>query len=353
MTNDFDAIDFLTDTGLLADPYPYYDHLRGQCPVLPTAHRDVVAVTGYEAVSEICRNTDDFSNCITVFGPFTEFSEPFEGDDIGDIIERHRHELPMNEHMVTMDPPMHTRERALLMRLITPKRLQENEEFMWRLADQLIEPIIAAGRCEFIAELSQPFAMLAVADLLGVPEKDHEKFRRGFGLMSSGTGGMSGDAEWGELNSMSWLDDSFIAYVEDRRRSPRHDVLTDLALAKYPDGSTPAVLAVVRTATFLFTAGQETSARLLAQALRFIAGDQELQDHLRHDPSLDAEHDRGDVAHREPGQDRLPAHQTHDERRRRGHRRGHAGHDAPRRGQPRPGPLRVPRRVPCRPAERP
>ena len=42
----------------------------------------------------------------------------------------------MHEHMVTMDPPDHTRERALLMRLITPKRLKDNEEFVWRLADR-------------------------------------------------------------------------------------------------------------------------------------------------------------------------------------------------------------------------
>ena len=55
-------------------------------------------------------------------------------------------------------------------------------------------------------------------------------------------------------------------YIEDRRREPRKDVLTDLALATYPDGTTPEVTAVVRTATFLFAAGQETTARLLAAA---------------------------------------------------------------------------------------
>ena len=70
-------------------------------------------------------------------------------------------------------------------------------------------------------------------------------------------------------------------YVEDRRREPRKDVLTDLALATYPDGSTPDVTAVVRTATFLFAAGQETTARLLATALKCLAEQPELQDELR------------------------------------------------------------------------
>ena len=58
-------------------------------------------------------------------------------------------------------------------------------------------------------------------------------------------------------------------------------MLTDLALAKYPDGSTPDVAAVVRTATFLFAAGQETTARLLATGLKYLAEYPELQDELR------------------------------------------------------------------------
>src|SRR5207248_8823113 len=82
-------------------------------------------------------------------------------------------------------------------------------------------------------------------------------------------------------NPLAWLDDWFTAYIEDRRREPRRDVLTDLALATYPDGSTPEVTAVVRTATFLFAAGQETTARLLAAALRHLAEHPELQDELR------------------------------------------------------------------------
>jgi cytochrome P450 len=60
-------------------------------------------------------------------------------------------------------------------------------------------------------------------------------------------------------------------------------VLTDLALATYPDGSTPDVLSVVRTATFLFAAGQETTARLLAAAVKHLAEHPELQDELRAD----------------------------------------------------------------------
>jgi cytochrome P450 len=167
-----------------------------------------------------------------------------------------------------------------MMRLITPKRLKENESFMWRLADQQLDEFASDGRCEFIRAYTQPFAMLVVADLLGVPEAQHQQFRDGFGL-SNAPGKIGAGAGEGKLNALEWLDEWFTRYIEDRRREPRRDVLTDLALAKYPDGSTPDVTAVVRTATFLFAAGQETTARLLATALKYLAEYPELQDELR------------------------------------------------------------------------
>lgn len=181
---DWTTIDFFNDDSLVDDPYPYFDELRAQCPVLHLPHLGVVAVTGYEEISEIYRDNETFSSCNSVVGPFAMFPVPLEGDDVSDIVAEHRTALPMHEHMVTMDPPEHSRERALLMRLITPRRLKDNEAFMSRLADEMVDDLLAAGRVEFIRAYSQPFAMLVVADLLGVPEEDHDRFKEGFGPAS-------------------------------------------------------------------------------------------------------------------------------------------------------------------------
>jgi len=281
---DWRTIDYFTDDSLIEDPYAYFDELRDECPVLKLPHLGVVAVTGYDEASEVYREVDSFSSCNSVVGPFATFPVPLEGDDVSDIIDRYRDQLPMHEHMVTMDPPEHTRQRALLMRLLTPKRLKDNEAFMWRLADRQLDEFVADGHCEFISAYTQPFAMLTVADVLGVPEADHQRFREGFGLI--GTVGKVGAGEGGNPNAnpLSWLDEWFAHYIEERRREPRKDVLTDLALATYPDGSIPEVTNVVRTATFLFAAGQETTARLLAAALKHLAEHPEIQDELRAEP---------------------------------------------------------------------
>jgi cytochrome P450 len=284
MLSDWQTIDFFFDESLVEDPYPYFDELRDQCPVLALPHLGVVAVTGYDESFEVYRDVENFSSCNSVVGPFANFPVPLEGDDVSDIVDRYRDQLPMHEHMVTMDPPEHTRERALLMRLITPKRLKSNEEFIWRLCDQQLDEFIPDGHCQFISAFTQPFAMLVVADLLGVPEEDHQRFREGFGLAANPGEVGAGQEGNPEENPLSWLDAAFIEYVEDRRSTPRQDVLTDLALATYPDGSIPEVTSVVRTATFLFAAGQETSARLLAAALKYLAENPELQDQLRADP---------------------------------------------------------------------
>ena len=273
---------WFADESVAQDPYPFLKALRSQCPVQPTPHHDVVAVTGYAEVSEILRQHDTFSACNTVVGPFAHFPEPLAGDDVSELIARYRHLLPQNEHMVTMDQPDHTRERALLMRLLTPRRLRENEEFIFRLADQQLDPILSAGHCEFIGEYASPLATLVIAELLGVPEEDFDQVRSGFGLMGGGTGDLHEPAtKPSYTDSLAWLDGTFTAYIADRRRNPRDDVMSGLALAKYPDGSTPEVIAAVRTATFLFAAGQETSARMLAQAVRYLAEDPALQNELR------------------------------------------------------------------------
>src|SRR5882724_4362079 len=184
---DFDAIDFFRARPLYQDPHPYYEYLRAHGPVWREPHRDVVMVTGYDEAIAVLNDTANFSNCNAVSGPFVPFPVPFEGDDVSATIERYRDTLPFSDQLPTFDPPKHTAHRALLMRLITPKRLKENEAFMWRLADRQLDEFLAVGECEIIAQFASPFALLVIADLLGVPEEDHKAFRAQMGRSELGS----------------------------------------------------------------------------------------------------------------------------------------------------------------------
>ncbi|OBG26068.1 cytochrome P450 [Mycobacterium sp. 852002-51057_SCH5723018] len=280
--SDFESVDFFTDASLIPDPYSYFDHLRGRCPVLPQPEHGVVTVTGHREALAVYKDSA-FSSCVSVAGPFSGLPFEPQGDDIGELIERHRSQIPMSEHIVTQDPPDHTKTRGLLSRLLTPKRLKENEDFMWRLADAQLDEFVSRGTCEFLDEYARPFSGLVIADLLGVPPEDHQEFRIVFSGQVAGS--IEDDSVTRAHNPLEWLDEKFTAYITERRREPRSDVLTELAQAKYPDGSTPEVIDVVRLATFLFAAGQETTTKLLSFGMRMIAESAEIQASLRDDRS--------------------------------------------------------------------
>lgn len=280
--SEFESVDFFSDPSLIPDPYPYFDHLRNRCPVLPRSDQGVMAITGHQEALAVYKDPA-LSSCVSVAGPFSGLPFEPEGDDIGSLIEQHRSQIPMSEHIVTQDPPEHTRTRGLLSRLLTPRRLKENEDFMWRLADQQLDEFLSRGDCEFLDEYARPFSGLVIADLLGVPTEDHEEFRDVFSGKFSG--GIEDDAMTRAHNPLEYLDEKFTAHIAERRRQPREDVLTELAQAKYPDGSTPEVIDVVRLATFLFAAGQETTTKLLSFGIRMIAENPELQKLLREDRS--------------------------------------------------------------------
>lgn len=278
---DFEAVDFFTDESLVADPYPYFDYLRSKCPVAPASPYGVLAVTGYEEALAVYKDPA-FSSCVSVAGPFSGMPFGPGGDDVTDLIEEHRASVPMAEHITSQDPPLHTRTRGLLNKLITPKRLKENEDFMWRLADQQLDKFIDHGKAEFLADYAKPFSLLVIADLLGVPPEDHEEFKAAFALETVGELGKETPTSH---NPLDWLNDKFYGYIEDRRRGPRDDVLTELAQAKYPDGSIPEIVDVMNVSTFLFAAGTETTTKLVSSAVRIIGENPEFEAALRDDRS--------------------------------------------------------------------
>ncbi|HET9731708.1 MAG TPA: cytochrome P450 [Acidimicrobiales bacterium] len=276
--SDFAGTDYFTDPSLVEDPYGYYEHLRAQGPVCREPHQGTYAVTGYDEAVAVYRDDDTFSSCNSVGGPFPGLPVEAEGDDISDLIEAHRHVFPLSDNFATFDPPKHTAYRGLMLRLITPRRLRENEEFMRRMARRHLDSFIDAGRCEFVDDYAHPLSLLVVADFLGVPEEDHARFRRGFDAPKP-VGSLEGGTYSGA--HVSFLEESFSRYVEDRRRRPRPDALTKLAQATFPDGTLPEVADVVKMASLIFAAGQGTTVHLLGMAMVFLAEHPELQGQLR------------------------------------------------------------------------
>ena len=277
--------DLFTDPGLVQDPAPYYSELRQHGPVVREPHHGVFLVSGLEAILGIYADLDSFSAVVAPLGPFVQLPEVAPGETLADVVARGRHEIPLSDQLPALDPPEHTRHRAMLKRLFTPNRLKENEEFMSDLADRMIDELVDLGKVEFCSAYAGPFSMLVIADLLGVPAEDHETL----------VGWLQGDSDQKNLAGTSRASRSgaevlarlypyFTRYIEARRASPGDDVMTRLATVRFPDGALPEVADVVKLAVILFAAGQETTARLLATGMRILAERPLLADELRAQP---------------------------------------------------------------------
>jgi cytochrome P450 family 150 subfamily A5 len=277
-TADYAGVDFFRDQEVFQNPYPYYDWVREQGRVWHDPKWDVWFVTGYDEAISVYHDQVTWSNCNTVAGPFFKFSVPLEGDDVSDIIEAHRDELPFSDQLPSFDPPRHTAHRGLLMRLITPKRLKENEEYMWGLADDVMDEFYADGECEFVLQYTLPFTLMVIADLLGVPEEDRDEFRAN--LVHKVRPAKL------EHKPLGYLYDRFTQYIEDRRANPRDDIMTEMAHATFPDGTLPPVEDVMKIASNLFAAGGETTARLMSTSFRMLGDRPDVQQQLRDNPDL-------------------------------------------------------------------
>jgi cytochrome P450 len=277
--------DYFSDHSILRDPYAFFEDMRAMGPVHRQQRRGVVFVTGFKESIEVLNNTDDFSSVISAPGAGAPL--PFEpaGDDITGQLEQHRPKMMAANLLVTYDGTKHAAARSLLTKLFTPSRLKSNEAYMQEYGDQLAREVAAKGHCELINDIATPYVTLVIADLLGVPAEDRDLFRK---IIDAGP--PPGDLDTVDKPQSSEvvtrLAEYFVRYIQDRRDNPRADILTEFANAKFPDGSTPELMETVFAAVFLFGAGQDTSAKLIGNAMRFIVESPELQRTLRANRSL-------------------------------------------------------------------
>jgi len=281
---------FGNDPDLIRDPAPWFEAARAHGPVWQEPFQGVFIVTGHEEYIQVASDTDNFSNLVVSFGPFTGATFEADGrEDISELLEERRAQIPLNNMLITFDPPKHTDHRALLRRLLTPRRVAENEEFMLRCAHELIDSFVADGTVEFNRQFAGPYTLLVVADLLGVPDEDKPQllgyFQRGEG---QGVSGRSLEEELAEHGGgiVEHIASMFERYVHERRAKPRDDIVTAIATATFPDGSLPEVEDLVALAYMLTAAGQETTAKFLCSAMCHLIHDPHLMKRLRGDRSL-------------------------------------------------------------------
>ena len=278
--------DYFTDYEILKDPYAFFNALREFGPVYQPPGKDYYIVTGFEEALEVLRNHDTFSAIISLQGAGAPLPFTPEGSDINGQIDIHRQQFIGWDQVVNMDDDRHTKLRALINTLFVPSRLKASEEFIEAYCEEMVGKAVTDGKVDLIEAIATPFVTMVVADLLGVPMEDRQIFMDAIAAAPP-PGSLEGHNPMeGENHPFAVMGKYFYGYVADRRANPRDDILTELAHAKYSDGTTPEVYDIVQLGMFMFGAGQDTSAKLLGNSMKYLVERPELQAQLRADPSL-------------------------------------------------------------------
>ena len=269
---------------VIADPAPFYARMRKEQPVFRVPGAGFYLVTRYEDVVAATRDTGTFSN---------RFHSP--GLALGRGSEAIQAELeailaggyPRTPTLLTNDPPAHTRFRRLVSRAFTPRRVASWTAEIDRLCDELIGRFAGRGSVELVSEFAVPLPIGVIADALGVPRDMQPTFRRWTDDSTDLIGAdVTDERRLAAARGLVEFQHYFAAELDDRRRHPRDDFLTDLVQASVdgdeaePDAEeislddtrpldTPEMLSILHQ---LLVAGNETTTTLLAESMRLLVG---------------------------------------------------------------------------------
>jgi cytochrome P450 len=275
--------DFYSDPALIEEPRGYFELMRAQGTVAREPYHGTLMVTGYDEALEVLNDRNGvYSNACSVVGPIPGL--PFEPQphDITAQLAEHRGTMAWADHLVCMDGKRHAEHRMLVGSLLTYKRLKQNEEYLYQLADRMIDGFIGKGACAVMPEYAHATTTYAISDLLGIPDDDRAELLELIGAPPSQIGGDA--AHKIGPDPLIFMKPRFDQYLRERMEAPRGDLMSEMVQARFKDGSQPDLDTLSNLARFLFGAGQDTTSRLIAMGLLILSENPALQEQLRREP---------------------------------------------------------------------
>ena len=208
----------------------------------------------------------------------------------------HEQEARAGRSLLAMDPPQHRQYRNLVSPSFTPRALSRLSDRITTITQELLDDICSAGHLDVVADIAYPLPTTVIAEMLGVPISDRSLFKQwADGLLSS----QLRDAELfkpeqeqrdnPEMQRLrrifEEMSDYFKALLEDRRRQPRADLMSEL-LAAEVDGEHLSTEDTINFCSLLLLAGHITTTNLLSQAIRCFDEHPETLAQVRERPDL-------------------------------------------------------------------
>lgn len=257
------------------DPHPYYRELRERDPVHRSGIVDGVVLTRYDDALQVLSDRA-FSAEDRNWRRWDRIVRLMAGRGIPDPYQT-------DPSMLRLDPPHHTRLRGLVSQAFTPRAIDRLRPRIEALAEELLDAQPASGTIDLVEALAVPLPVVVIAELLGVPAEDQDRFRA-----------------WSEHVAMSLGDDSpetirlsqrateelsaYLGEIADQRRvEPREDLISDL-VAVEEEGDRLTKGEMLGVCVLLLVAGNETTTKLIGNGIVALLRNREQLEILQGEP---------------------------------------------------------------------
>jgi cytochrome P450 len=196
--------------------------------------------------------------------------------------------LALTRQLLFLDPPDHTRLRGLVSRAFTPRMVEKLRPRIQQLVDELLAPALATGHMEAISEFAYPLPAIVIAEMLGVPPQDRERFTqwtRDFGaLLDAGSGTKDAEQVIHSLLGVSEFMEYFRALIRQQRQTPGENLLQAMQEAE-EQGDMLSEEELLGNCVLLLAAGHGTTTHLIGNGLLALLRNPEQMDLLRDKPA--------------------------------------------------------------------
>jgi cytochrome P450 len=246
----------LLDPEVLANPYPLYHKLRSQDPVHWDPFLHAWVVTRYSDVVHVLHH---FSANRT---PTPEQLSALNLSALNPIAE------VMVRQMLFLDPPDHTRLRALASAAFTPRRVEKLRTHIQEVMDTLLDRVVSQGTMDVIADFAGPAPAIVTAELLGVSAGDHVQLREWSQDFAEMLGNFQHNPERFPrvLRSVENLCSYFRSEMRTQRTHPRDGLVQAMMTAEI-DGARLTEEEIIANLIVTMVGGQETTTNLIGNGV--------------------------------------------------------------------------------------
>jgi cytochrome P450 len=257
-------VDFIQSAEDQLNPFPHYERMRETAPVYFDEQSGSWHVFRY----------DDVQRALSEYGTFSSHMGGDDASGTGQLFA---------SSLIATDPPRHRQLRSLVTQAFTPKAVDALAPRIAAVTDELLEGIAARGSADLIKELAYPLPVIVIAELMGIPAEDRERFKQWSDVIVSQTRSNSTTESHSATNTE--MTEYFLALIDRRRNRPGQDLISILLGAEI-EGQKLTVPELLGFCALLLVAGNETTTNLIGNAVLCLAEHPGAMNRLLREPTL-------------------------------------------------------------------